>query len=82
MDDLKDDKFKALFATAESGGKARLVSCVIGWACEEVNAKQIEGYGLSDHVHVVNPGDGAAGNADLFGALERSEPWLRLSMGH
>ena len=32
VDDLKDDKFKALFATAESGGKARLVSCVIGWA--------------------------------------------------
>ena len=58
VEDLKEAQYKELFATAETGGKARLVSCVIGWACEEVNAKQIESYGLSDHVHVVNPGDG------------------------
>ena len=42
IDDLTDDRFKALFATAETGGKARLVSCVIGWACEEINVAQIE----------------------------------------
>ena len=81
VDDLKDDKFKELFATAETGGKARLVSCVIGWACEEVNAKQIEGYGLADHVHVINPGDGAAANADLYGAYEKGEPWLGYQWG-
>ncbi len=81
VEDLKDDKFKALFATAETGGKARLVSCVIGWACEEVNAKQIEGYELSDHVHIVNPGDGAAANADLYGAYEKGEPWLGYQWG-
>ena len=81
VEDLKDDQFKALFATAETGGKARLVSCVIGWACEEVNAKQIEGYGLSDHVHIVNPGDGAAGSADLYGAYEKGEPWLGYQWG-
>ena len=81
VEDLKDDKFKELFATAETGGKARLVSCVIGWACEEVNAKQIEGYGLTDHVHVINPGDGAAANADLYGAYEKSEPWLGYQWG-
>ena len=81
VDDLKDDKYKELFATAETGGKARLVSCVIGWACEEVNAKQIEGYGLSDHVHVVNPGDSAAANADLYGSYEKGEPWLGYQWG-
>ena len=81
VDDLKDDKYKELFATAETGGKARLVSCVIGWACEEVNAKQIEGYGLSDHVHVVNPGDWAAANADLYGSYEKGEPWLGYQWG-
>ena len=81
VDDLKDDKFKALFASAETGGKARLVSCVIGWACEEVNAKQIEGYGLSDHVHIVNPGDSAAANTDLYGAYKRGEPWLGYQWG-
>ncbi len=81
IEDLKEDRFKELFATAETGGKARLVSCIIGWACEEVNAQQIESYGLSDHVHVLNPGDGAAANADLYGAYEKREPWLGYQWG-
>ncbi|MXY20568.1 MAG: ABC transporter substrate-binding protein [Dehalococcoidia bacterium] len=81
VDDLKDDQYKMLFETAETGGKARLVSCVIGWACEEVNAAQITGYGLDDHVHIVNPGDGAAANADLYGAYEKQEPWLGYQWG-
>ncbi len=81
VEDLKDEQFKALFQTTESGDKARLVSCVIGWACEEVNAAQIEAYGLTDHVHIVNPGDGAAANADLYGAYERGEPWLGYQWG-
>ncbi len=81
VDDLTDPQYKELFATAETGDKARLVSCVIGWSCEDVNAKQIAGYGLSDHVEVVNPGDGAALNADLYGAYEREEPWLGYQWG-
>ena len=39
---MKEQKYKDLFKTAETGDKARLVSCIIGWACEEVNAAQIE----------------------------------------
>ena len=81
VEDLKEAQYKELFATAETGGRARLVSCVIGWACEGVNAKQIEGYGLADHVHVINPGDGAAANADLYGAYEKGEPWLGYQWG-
>ena len=81
VEDLKEARFQELFATAETGGKARLVSCVTGWACEEVNAQQIEGYGLSDHVHIINPGDGAAANADLYGAYEKGEPWLGYQWG-
>ncbi len=81
VEDLKDERFKALFATPETGGKARLVSCVIGWACEEVNAAQIEGYDLEDHVHIINPGDGAALNADLYGSYEKGEPWLGYQWG-
>ena len=81
VEDLKDERFKALFATPETGGKARLVSCVIGWACEEVNAVQVEGYGLEDHVHIMTPGDGAALNADLYGAYEKGEPWLGYQWG-
>ena len=81
IDDLKDDQFKALFATAETGGKARLVTCVIGWSCEEVNAAQIEGYDLGGHVEIVAPGDGAALNADLIGAFEKGDPWLGYQWG-
>ena len=81
VEDLKEEQYKALFQTAETGDKARLVSCVIGWACEEVNAAQIEAYGLLDHVEIVNPGDGAALNADLYGAYERREPWLGYQWG-
>ena len=81
VEDLKDERFKELFVSAETGGKARLVSCVIGWACEEVNAAQIQAYGLEDHVHILNPGDGAAMNADLYGAFERQEPWLGYQWG-
>ena len=81
VEDLKDPQYQRLFATAETGGKARLVSCVIGWSCEINNAAQIRGYGLSDHVQIVNPGDGAALNADLYGAYEREEPWLGYQWG-
>ena len=81
VEDLKEQKYKDLFKTAETGDKARLVSCIIGWACEEVNAAQIEGYGLTDHIHVVNPGDGAALNADLNGAYAKQEPWLGYQWG-
>ena len=81
VDDLKEQQYKDLFKTAETGDKARLVSCIIGWACETVNAAQVEGYGLSDHVEIINPGDGAALNADLYGAYEREEPWLGYQWG-
>ena len=81
VEDLKDEQFKEIFASAETGGKARLVSCVIGWGCEEVNAAQVIGYELEDHVHIVNPGDGAALNADLYGAYEKGEPWVGYQWG-
>ena len=81
VEDLKDPQYKELFATAETGGKARLVSCVIGWACEEVNEAQVEGYGLSDHVEIINPGSGDALNTDLDGAYKNEEPWLGYQWG-
>ena len=57
------------------------MSCVIGWACEIVNAAQVTGYGLDDHVQIVNPGDAATANADLYGAYEKREPWLGYQWG-
>ena len=81
VEDLKNGNFKALFTTAESGDKARLVSCMIGWACEVANAQQVASYGLERHVYIVHPGDGAAANTDLYGAYERGEPWLGYQWG-
>ena len=81
VEDLKDQQYKDLFKTAETGDKARIVACVIGWACEEVGAQQIQGYALADHVEVINAGDSAALNADLYGAYEREEPWLGYQWG-
>ena len=81
VEDLKDQRYKDLFMTAETGGKARLVSCVVGWACEKENADQIEGYGLADHIHIVNPNSGSALDASLYDAYERQEPWLGFQWG-
>ena len=79
--DLKEQRYKSLFATAGTGGKARLVSCVVIWPCEEVSRDQIEGYGLTDHVHVVNPSSEAALNESLYDAYERGDPWLGYQWG-
>ena len=76
VEDLKTPRFKSLFATATSGGKARLVSCVSGWQCEEDNAAQVRGYGLSDHVEIFNPASGPALDADLLNAYEIRQSWL------
>ena len=81
VEDLKEQRFKNLFQTAETGGKARLVSCVTGWNCESDNAAQVTGYGLDEHVHIVNPGSADA----LFGSIndhyQRREPWLGYMWG-
>ena len=81
VEDLKEQRYKDLFKTAETGEKARLVSCVEGWACEMTNAEQVEGYGIADHVHIVNPSNGADLYASLNDAYERQEPWLGFQWG-
>ncbi|MCY4577435.1 MAG: DVUA0089 family protein [Chloroflexi bacterium] len=81
VEDLKDERYRSLFATDETRGKVRLVSCVIGWACEVVNAKQVEGYGLSEHIEIVNPSSAGELDADLTSAYENREPWLGYQWG-
>ena len=81
VEDLKEQKYKDLFTTPESGGKARLVSCIITWACERVNAAQIEAYGLSEHVEIFNPADNDDLNRIVYEAYERQEPWLGYQWG-
>ena len=81
VEDLKEEQYRSLFTTDDTGGKARLMSCVIGWPCAEVNTKQVEGYGQSDHVHIVNPDSLEALNADIYEAYENREPWLGFQWG-
>ena len=81
VDDLKDTKYRELFADAESRGKARIVICVPGWACELVNEAQIKGYGLEEHLHVIRPGSEEAMFAEIYGAVERGDPWLGYMWG-
>ncbi len=76
VEDLKEKQYRQLFATPEGGGRARLVSCPDGWACNVVNAVQVESYGLLDHVEIVVPESEAALHGGLFARYEQREPWL------
>ncbi len=69
-------EYADLFVTADSRGKARFVTCIPGWACEQVNAAKVEAYGLADVVDLLNPGSGAGLFADLEAAYARGEPWI------
>ena len=81
VEDLKQEQYRSLFSTAETGGKARLMSCVVGWPCKEINRQQIEGYGLLDHVHIVNPDDEATLDKSLYDAYEDGDPWMGYQWG-
>ena len=76
VNDLKTPQFQALFATPASGGKALLVSCVPGWACESANSAQITAYGLSAHVTSTNPISQTALFDSVSNAYEQGDPWL------
>ena len=79
--DLLKPEYQELFSTADSRGKARLVACVIGWNCEITNTEQIEAYGLSDDIHVINPGSQEAMFAEVNAAYAKEEPWLGYMWG-
>jgi glycine betaine/proline transport system substrate-binding protein len=72
--DLKDH-YK-IFVTPDSKGKARLVNCVPGWECENVNHRKIVGYGLEDTVEAINPGSGEALQAVIRAAFEKKQDIL------
>ncbi len=76
VEDLKEEQYRMLFATADSGGKAVLVTCPDGWACEEVNEIQVNSYGLYDHVRIVVPESESVLHDGLFDAYEQGQPWL------
>jgi len=73
-EDIK--KYKDLFATVDSRGKAILVNCPAAWKCSEINEKKVKAYGLEDYIRLQDPGAAAALFASLQGAYDRGKPWL------
>lgn len=65
-----------LFVTPDSKGKARLITCIPGWECETVNENKIVAYGLEDSVELINPGSGAALEAEIRSAFQKNEDVL------
>lgn len=76
VQDLKKPEYQALFTTIETGDKASAIGCIPGWACEMVNEEKLVGYGLGDHVEIINPGSGTALDAAINGAFEKNEDLL------
>ena len=70
------EEYYSLFVTPDSEGKARLLNCVPGWECENVNLEKVESYELSDYVEPINPGSGAALEAEIRASFEKEEDVL------
>ena len=66
----------ALAACSGEDQKAGLVTCPPGWECEKANEKQIHGYGLTDHIELINPGSYDGLNSEILGAFEKREDVL------
>ncbi|MDO4906011.1 MAG: glycine betaine ABC transporter substrate-binding protein [Lautropia sp.] len=74
LDDLP--RFAHLFPNPEQPGKARLLNCPAGWACEVFNTRLLENTGLARHYGNVHPGTGAALDAEVASAFEQKKPLL------
>ncbi len=81
VDDLKDPRYRELFATASSDGRARLVGCVFGWVCAQGNDTQIEGYGLTDYLQIIRPDSEQDMFDQVYRAYAKREPWLGYMWG-
>lgn len=69
-------RYKHLFDDREEPGKGRFHNCIAGWACEIVNTRKLEAYGLNDHYTNFLPGTGEALAAAVAGAIKRQRPIL------
>ena len=81
VDDLRSPRYQRLFATADSGGKAELVGCVVGWSCWDINRQQVQAYGLDNYVQVTDPGATEGLYSSIRNAYEKREPWLGYMWG-
>ena len=76
VEDLLDEAYYSLFATADSDGKAVLATCPEGWSCSQISVEQVAGHGLADVVQVVVPENEADLHQGLYDAYSEGRPWL------
>lgn len=69
-------RYKELFKDREEPGKGRFYNCLAGWACEIVNTRKLEAYGLADDYTNFLPGTGEALSAAVVTAVKRKRPIL------
>jgi len=69
-------KYLELFKDPEDPSKGRLISCIIGWFCAEVQRERLEGYGLDEYYNLLEPGTTGALDAALAGPYKKGEPVL------
>ena len=81
VNDLRSPRYQRLFATADSGGKAELVGCVVGWSCWDINRQQVQAYDLDNYVQVTEPGATEGLYSSIRNAYEKREPWLGYMWG-
>ncbi|WP_313137628.1 glycine betaine/L-proline ABC transporter substrate-binding protein ProX [Paracoccus jeotgali] len=74
LDDFKREDVREAF-DRNGDGKADMVGCPPGWACEEVIAHHREAYGMDDYINVTSANYSAA-MADAVAAYEQGEPIL------
>ena len=74
LDDFKRDEVKKAFDRNDDG-KADLVACPPGWACELTIEHHLDAYGLRDDINTIKGGY-AASMADTVAAYRAGEPVL------
>lgn len=72
LDDLAD--LAHLFPDPEDANKGQVVSCIIGWVCQDAVRAKIASHGLDEHFNYLEPGSSAAMNTAIVSAYNDGEP--------
>jgi glycine betaine/proline transport system substrate-binding protein len=82
VSDLKNPKYAALFAEAQSGGKGRLYGCPPGWGCEIITNNLYKALELKKaNYQLFSPGSGANLKASIARRVTRKQPVLAYYWG-
>lgn len=74
-------KYRSLMADPEEPGKGRFYNCILGWACEQINTKKLEAYGVWDTFTNFRTGTGAALANAIASNYKRGKPFVAYYWG-